>query len=60
MKEIMKNLKELMMKIDKFNSQQLNMLVEHIFDISNEDDILAKTMRVLAFCIKMFIFLIDL
>lgn len=40
MKEIMKNLKELMMKIDKFNSQQLNMLVEHIFDISNEDDIL--------------------
>ena len=28
------------MKIDKFNSQQLNMLVEHIFDISNEDDIL--------------------
>ena len=35
MKEIMKNLKELMMKIDKFNSQQLN-----IFDISNEDDIL--------------------
>ena len=27
-------------KIDKFNSQQLNMLVEHIFDISNEDDIL--------------------
>ena len=36
MKEIMKNLKELMMKIDKFNSQQLNMLVEHIFDISNE------------------------
>ena len=59
MKEIMKNLKELMMKIDKFNSQQLNMLVEHIFDISNEDP-LAKTMRVLAFCIKMFIFLIDL
>ena len=38
MKEIMKDLKELMMKIDKFNSQQLNMLVEHIFDI--EDDIL--------------------
>lgn len=35
----MKDLKELMMKIDKFNSQQLNMLVEHIFDISNEDDI---------------------
>lgn len=28
------------MKIDKFNSQQLNMLVEHIFGISNEDDIL--------------------
>ena len=33
----MKDLKELMMKIDKFNSQQLNMLVEHIFDISNEE-----------------------
>lgn len=32
--------KELMMKIDKFNSQQLNILIEHIFDISNEDDIL--------------------
>lgn len=32
--------KELMMKIDKFNSQQLNMLVERIFDISSEDDIL--------------------
>ena len=30
MKENMKNLKELMMKIDKFNSLQLNMLVEHI------------------------------
>ncbi|MBE5707260.1 MAG: hypothetical protein EGR78_09980 [Erysipelotrichaceae bacterium] len=29
-----------MMKIDKFNSQQLNMLVERIFDISSEDDIL--------------------
>jgi hypothetical protein len=40
MKEIMKDLKELMMKIDKFNSQQLNILVEHIFDISSEDDIL--------------------
>ena len=40
MKDIMKDLKELMMKIYKFNSQQLNILVEHIFDISNEDDIL--------------------
>ena len=40
MKEIMKDLKELMMKIDKFNSHQLNMLVEHIFDSSKEDDIL--------------------
>ena len=40
MKETRKDLKELMMKIDKFNSQQLNMLVEHIFGISNEDDIL--------------------
>ena len=32
--------KELMMKIDKFSSQQLNILIEHIFDISSEDDIL--------------------
>ena len=35
----MKDLKELMMKIDKFNSQQLNILVEQILDNRIEDNI---------------------